>query len=124
MMVAVAIIALSFVSLLGAQSQSISYAEISRFETTASLLARQRLTRFQVENFDDLSSGEGDFEDDFADFHWQAEVRDLPEDESGIPGSGDMLKVVDLTVSRGDDENMVYRIRTVIMAAIQPAAGK
>ena len=122
-MVAVAIIAISFVSLLGAQSQSISLAAISRFETTASMLARQKLAELQTESFTELSSGEGDFEEDFADFHWQAEVSEWTEDDSGIKGSGELLKVVDLTVSRGEDEAMVFAVRTLVMAEIQ-AQGK
>ena len=123
-MVAVAIIAISFVSLLGSQSQSISIATISRFEITASMLARQKLAEIQTADFEELSTAEGDFEDDFTDFHWQTEVSELTEDETGITGAGEMLKVVDLTVSRGIDENMVYRVRGVIMAKIKPVEKK
>ncbi len=123
-MVAVAIIAISFVSLLGSQSQSISIAAISRFEITASMLARQKLAEIQTADFEELSTAEGDFEDYFADFHWQVEVSELTEDETGITGSGEMLKVVDLSVSRGIDENMVYRVRSVIMARIKPVKKK
>ncbi len=119
-MVAVAIIAISFVSLLGSQSQSVSVAAISRFEATASMLAAQKLAEAQISDFAELSSAEGDFEDDFSGYHWQTEVNDLTEDETSIPGSAEMLKVVDLTISRGDDENMVYRVRTVVMTAVQP----
>ena len=119
-MVAVAIIAISFVSLLGSQSQSISIAAISRFEITASMLARQKIAEIQTADVEELSSAEGDFEDDFVDFHWQTEVSELTEDETGITGAGEMLKVVDLTVSRGIDENMVYRVRSVVMAKIKP----
>ena len=123
-MVAVAIIAIAFVSLLGSQSQSISIATISRFETTASMLARMKLAEIEIEGFEELSGTQGDFEDDFSDFHWQTEVSELTDDVTGITGSGEMLKVVDLTVSRGNDENMVYRVRTVVMATIKPAEKK
>lgn len=119
-MVAVAIIAIAFVSLLGSQSQSISLAAISRFDTTASMLARQKLAELQTKPFTELSSGEGDFEEDFAGFHWQAEVSEFTEDDSAIKGSGEMLKVVDLTVSRGEDEAMVFRVRALVMAKIKP----
>jgi len=120
-MVAVAIIAIAFVSLLASQSQSISIATISRFETTASMLARMKIAEIESGGFDALSGSEGDFEEKFSQFHWQTEVRDLTEDETGIVGTGEMLKVVDLTVSMGEDENMVYRVRTVIMGEITPA---
>jgi general secretion pathway protein I len=118
-MVAVAIIAISFVSLLSSQSQSISYAAISRFETVASLLTKQKLAEIQLAGFDELNAEQGDFEGDFADFHWQTEVEDLSEDDTGIPGAEDLLKIVALTVSRGDDEDMVLQVRAVVMKKIE-----
>ncbi len=118
-MVAVAIIAISFVSLLGSQSQSISYAAISRFETVASLLARQKIAEIQVAGFDDVQAGQGDFEGDFTDFQWQTEIEDLSEDDTGIPGAEDLLKLVTLTVSRSNDEDMVLQVRTVLMKKIE-----
>ena len=123
-MVAVAIIAISFVSLLGSQSQSISIAAISRFEITASMLARQKLAEIQLADFEELTAAEGDFKDGFEDFHWQVEVSELTEDETGITGTADMLKVVDLTVSRNTDENMVYQVRSIVMAEIKPVQEK
>lgn len=123
-MVAVAIIAMSFVSLLASQSQSISIASIARFETTAAMLARHKLAELQVEGFDALSGGSGEFEDDFSEYHWQAEVTELTEDETGIAGSDGLLKLVDLQVSRGDDEDAVFAVRTLIMAKIEPAEEK
>ncbi len=119
-MVAVAIIAIAFVSLLGSQSQSISIAEISRFEITASLLARQKLAELESGDFADVQSGQGDFEDPFADFSWQAEVDDLTEDDTGIGDADDLLKVVDLTVRRGNDENLVFHLRGIVIQPIQP----
>jgi general secretion pathway protein I len=120
-MVAVAIIAITFVSLLGSQSQSISIAEISRFETNAAMLAREKLTELQLEGFDALSNDSGRFEDDFSDFYWQAEVRELGEDDTGIAGTDSLLKLVTLNVNRGEDENQVFTLRSVIMADIEPA---
>ena len=120
-MVAVAIIAMTFVSLLGSQSQSISIAGISRFETTAAMLAREKLTELQLEGFDGLSNGSGQFDDEFADYTWRTEVRELSEDETGIADSQGMLKLVTLEVSRGEDENQIFRVRSVIMTEIEPA---
>ena len=119
-MVAVAIIAIAFVSLLGSQSQSISMASISRFETMAALLAGQKLAEIQISGFADLHSDEGDFKDDFSDFHWKSEVRELSEDEIGISGADGMLKAVDLTISTGGGDS-VYRLRSLVMREIKPA---
>ena len=120
-MVAVAIIAMSFVSLLSSQSQSISIAAGSRFETVAAMLARQKLAELEISGFEQAGSGEGDFADDFADYHWQAEATELTEDETGIIGSSGMLKRVELTISRGDGEDEVFAVRTLVMAEIEPA---
>jgi general secretion pathway protein I len=120
-MVAVAIIAMTFVSLLGSQSQSISIAEISRFETNAAMLAQKKLTELQLEGFDELSNSSGVFEDEFADYFWEAEVNEIAEDETGIAGTEGMLKLVTLTVRRGEDEHQSFRLRSVIMEGIEPA---
>ncbi|MCI5150994.1 MAG: prepilin-type N-terminal cleavage/methylation domain-containing protein [Candidatus Electrothrix sp. MAN1_4] len=118
-MIAVAIVAITFVSLLGAQSQSISIAGISRFETNAAMLAREKLTELQLEGFDQLSSGSGQFEDAFADYSWQAEARELYEDETGITGVEGILKHVTLEITRGDDQKQSFKLRSVIMAKIE-----
>jgi type II secretion system protein I len=120
-MVAVAIISISFVSLLGSQSQSISIAGISRFETTAAMLAREKLTELQLTGFDQAGNSTGRFEDEFADYSWQAEVRELNEDETGIVDTEGMLKLVTLKISRAEDENQIFTIRSVIMTDIEPA---
>ncbi len=118
-MIAVAIITMSFVSLLSSQSQSLSIAAVSRFETTASLLARQKLAEIEISSLnDDLSGGQEHFEDDFAEYFWQMEVNDLTEDETGITDSGDILKLVDLKIGKGDDQ--VFKLRAIIMTGIEP----
>uniref|UniRef100_UPI0040573459 type IV pilus modification PilV family protein n=1 Tax=Candidatus Electronema sp. TaxID=2698783 RepID=UPI0040573459 len=118
-MVAVAVIAMSFTALLASQSQSLSLAAASRFETTASLLARQKLTELAVADF--ASGGSGDFAEGFAEYRWQAEVSELTEDETGIKGSGGMLKLIELTVSR--EERETFSVRTLVMAKIEPVEG-
>jgi len=121
-MVAVAVIAISFAALLASQSQSLSIAAASRFETTASLLARQKLTELAAAGFDSLIGGSGEFTEGFAEYRWQTEVSELTEDETGIKGSGGMLKLIELTVSR--DERETFSVRTLVMAKIEPAEGE
>ena len=118
-MVAVAVIAMSFTALLSSQSQSLSIATISRFESAAALLARQKLADIELEDFDTLGSSSGNFEDDFSAYHWQTEVTDLTEDDIGIKGSGGMIKQVEVTISRDETEH--FTVRTLIMAKIKPA---
>lgn len=121
-MVAVAVIAISFVSLLASQSQSLSVAGEARFRTIASLLAKQKLAELEVGGFANLSSGSGQFAEDFSEYHWQAEVKELTEDETGIKGSNGLLKQVELTVSR--DEQETFFVRTLIMSKIEPSSSQ
>lgn len=120
-MIAVAIIAMTFVSMLASQSQSLSIAAISRFETTAAMLAQEKLTELQLEEFDELGSDSGSFEDEFADYSWQTEVRELNEDDTDIENIEGMLKLVSLQVSRDGDDAQVFTLQSVIMAKIKPA---
>jgi general secretion pathway protein I len=122
-MVSVAIIGIALVTLIGSQSQSISVATISRFETTASFLARQKMTELALTGLDDLQSTEGDFGEDFPEFRWQVEVRDLGEDDTGIKDVDELLKVVDLVISSGVDDRDHFAVREIMMAPVKPAPG-
>lgn len=113
-MVAVAIMAIAFVTLIGSQSQSVSIAARTRFAVTSALLAQQKLTEIEASDFDDINADSGDFEN-YPGYRWQAEVSELSEDEVGIEGASGMLKKVDLVVSLGDDEDQSYTVRTIIM---------
>ena len=111
-MVAVAIIAISFVTLIGSQSQSVSIAGESRFKVMAALLAQQKLAELESANFNDLSGGEGDFGEEHPRYHWRAEVTELGEDDTGIKKSDDLLKAIALTVSQG---RHTYLVRSLVM---------
>jgi general secretion pathway protein I len=114
-MVALAIIAFSFVALLSSQSQSIAIASIARFETTASLLARQKLADVEMQDFQQVSSESGTFED-FPGYEWQLESKPLLESETGIAESYGMLQHISLTIRHGKDRLLV---QTVLMAPIE-----
>lgn len=114
-MVAVMIIAISFVTLIGSQSQSVSIAGYSRFNVDAALLAQQKLTEIESAGFDDIFSGQGDFGEEFPAYRWKSEVADLSEDDTAIPGGDDMLKRVDVIITLGEDESRSYAVRSIIM---------
>lgn len=119
-MVSVTIIGIALVTLIGSQSQSVSIATISRFDTTASLLAQQKMTELFLGGFDNLSPGNGDFGEDFPEYQWEVEVSDLTEDETGITGSEGILRAVDLTISLGLEGGQSYIFRQVMMAPPKP----
>ncbi len=120
-MVSVTIIGIALVTLIGAQSQSISIATLSRFETTASLLARQKMAELVLGGFEDLHSDEGDFTQSFSDYHWQVEIRELGEDDTGIKDSDDLLKAVDLTITSDLEPDERFVVRRIVMIPIKAA---
>ena len=118
-MIAVGIIAIALVTLLGAQSQSVSIAAAARFDTTAALLAQGKMTELCVQGYNGVSGGEGDFGEDYPGFTWKAEVRELTVDETGLDGLAGMLKAVDLVVRSRDDEERVCALRTFLLKDFQ-----
>ncbi|MBM9536054.1 type IV pilus modification PilV family protein [Desulfobulbus alkaliphilus] len=119
-MIAVSVIAVALVTLIGAQSQSVSLATGARFDTVASLLAQRKVAELNLAEFNWLIGGEGDFDDTFSGFTWKTEVRELTDGDIGITGIGGMLKVIDLTVSLRDDPARTYTLRTMVLQTIEP----
>ncbi len=121
-MIAVALIAIALVTLIGAQAQSVSIATSSRFETMASLLAQWKLTEFNLLDYEQLTSEEGNFGEEYPHFFWKSEVNELAEDETGIKGAKGLLKAVDVTVWVDQDTTRTYTVRTILYK--KPAATK
>lgn len=113
-MVAVALIAIALITLIGAQSQSVAIATGSRFDAMASLLAQWKLTELSLEEFAQLNSDSGNFGEEYPHFFWKSEVRELAEDETGIKGTRDLLKAVDVTISVDQDKTRTYTVRTIV----------
>jgi len=101
-MVSMAIIAVALSAVLGSQSQSVSIAAEAKFNTTASSLLQSKIAEIESADPYELSSGSGDFGEDFPGYTWQMEVRGAifmnPENVSNH------LKQIDVTVRWGDDE--------------------
>jgi general secretion pathway protein I len=75
-MIAMAILAISLVAVYQSQSQSLSMAAGSRFLTTASLLAQSRMAEIDAADPRGVAAGNGDFGEDFPDYHWQVEIEE------------------------------------------------
>ena len=80
----------------------------------ASLLGGRKIAELRLEDFAGLHSEQGDFGEDFPGFQWQSEVSELSGDEIGINGADGMLKLVELTISMGDTDD-VYQVRSLVM---------
>jgi type II secretion system protein I len=102
-MIALAILAITLVTLYQSQSQSISMATDSRFLTTASLLAQGRMAEIDAADPRSVVSGNGDFGDDYPNYTWRLEVSAVDE----LP----LLKRFTLTVTQGKmATNNAYRL--------------
>ena len=99
-MVAMAIMAITFMAVLDSQSVSISGASEAKFSTTAALLAQKKMAELQILGAGDISSDSGDFGDDHPGYSWELTVEDpsfdAPENVTNH------LKQLDLKVSWGD----------------------
>lgn len=113
-MIAVAIIAIAVVTLLGAQSQSVSIAASARFDTMASMLAQWKMSDLMLQDFDQLADDEGNFGEDYPDYSWKLRVSELTEDETGILGTAQLLKALDITVQSNRGDDMDFALRTFV----------
>jgi general secretion pathway protein I len=108
-MVAMAIIAIALTAVLGSQSQSVSLATEAKFSTTAAMLAQSKMAEMEAKKLNDLTSGSGDFGEDFPGYIWNASVSDVM--SVGPVNVSDHLKQIDLEVSWGEDQLYQYRLR-------------
>src|SRR3989339_1385701 len=75
-MIAMAILAIALVAVYRSQSQSISMAGDSRFQTTAALLAQGRMAQLDAADPAGVKAERGDFGDDFPGYSWQVVIED------------------------------------------------
>ncbi len=108
-MIAVAIIATAFTAVLGLQSQGVSLASESRFNTMAPLLAQRKMAQMESITPEGLSADSGDFGEDFPGYTWQIDVQDVAFE--GLSGLPDYLKRIDLRVAWGKGKLYQYHLR-------------
>jgi len=104
-MVAMSIIAIALAAVLGSQSQSVSLATETKFNTTAVLLAQMKIAEMDLDEPKNLISDSGTFGEDFPDYYWETAINSvtLPEAES----ISKHLVQIDLKIFRGKDS--LYR---------------
>jgi len=107
-MVAVAVLAIALTAIFRLQGQSASMCSRAKFETTAPLLANWKMAQFMTANEGDLSSGSGDFGDDYPEYAWKCEVDEVS--SVVLQDSSKRLRKISLTVSWGDN-TYNYQIR-------------
>ncbi|MCG6879933.1 MAG: prepilin-type N-terminal cleavage/methylation domain-containing protein [Deltaproteobacteria bacterium] len=108
-MIAVAVLTIALAAVLGLQSRSLSLAAESRFQTTAALLAQEKMAEMITAGKEKLASDSGDFGDAFSGYAWRVTVQN-----ANLPGIGQMkgrLKRIDLEVTCGEGELYRYDLR-------------
>jgi general secretion pathway protein I len=111
-MMAIALMAIALTAVFGSQSQSLLLASDAKFNTTAPFLAQSKMADIEAEAGEDLTSGSGDFGEDFPGYVWELEVSDVA--SQGPEGASDHLRLVDLIVSWEEDNRYQYRLRSCL----------
>jgi len=117
-MIAVAVISIAIVTMLGAQSQSISLISETRFKVEAAMFAQQKATEIRMLAFDDVQEDSGNFGEGFADYEWKVEIDELPEDVTGLPDSEEILKSALITVSLQNETQRSFSLQVILYKEI------
>ena len=100
-MVAVAVVAIALMAIYRMHTQTLFMDTLGRFDTVATLLARQKLADVDAGDLNDLIDDSGDFGADYPGFAWklqsEAVVSDLLKDD------GPILKRITVTIDAGDN---------------------
>ena len=75
-MVALLIIATSFVTLLHTRNQSVTTADYAKRATVATLLASERMSDIEHGDFPDTGEDSSNFGDDYSEYRWKTSVSD------------------------------------------------
>lgn len=105
-LIAISIIAIAFTSLFSSQSSSLSLAIQSRFQTKASLLAREVIAGYES-GLVDFSQTSGDFDSEFPNFSWESDINEVLEGEIDIEDLGvNQLYRINLKIVQGDNDQI------------------
>lgn len=100
-MIAVALMAIGFVTLLGSQSRSLSRVTEAKFNNIAPILASTKFAEVAA-GMRTLAEDEGDFGADFPDYNWHLYLHNVDTAKMQIPvGIDDKLQRASLVVAWG-----------------------
>jgi len=108
-MVALSIISIVLISIYKLHADTLRMNQMTRFYSTAPLLAQRKLTEMKTNTLEELSSDSGGFGENFPDYNWRVTISDV---ESDVLGSAaENLKKIDVTVTTKGTE-LSYDLRT------------
>jgi general secretion pathway protein I len=114
MMIAVAIIGIALVSVYKLHAQTIGLTAITRFNTTAALLAQSRLAQLETKPLKDASNDSGDFGKEYPGYSYKVAITDVDADMFKNPGP--KLKKIEIDIALNQDEQtyklLTYRVET------------
>lgn len=101
-MVALSVVAIALTAVYRMHSQTLFMDARSRFDTVATMLARQRLADIDTADLADLTGDSGDFGDHYPGYAWRVETEAVSSDL--LKENGPTLKRIVITISLNDTE--------------------
>lgn len=100
-LVALSVVAIALVAIYRMHSQTLFMDTRSRFDTVATMLARQKLADIAIADLSDMTIDSGDFGDDHPGYTWRIQSDIVSSDQ--FREDGPVLKRIQVTISRDGD---------------------
>lgn len=108
-MVAISVVAIALMAIYRMHTQTLFMDSMGRFDTFATMLARQKLADVNSTKIADLIGDSGDFENDYPGYTWQVQSETVASDL--IKEDGPVLKQITITILLNEDE-AIYNLTT------------
>ncbi|MFO7713380.1 prepilin-type N-terminal cleavage/methylation domain-containing protein [Desulfosarcina sp.] len=103
-MVALSVVAIALTAIYRMHTQTLFMDARGRFDTVATMLARQKLAEIDTLDLKDLTSDAGDFDSDHPGYTWKIESEAVASDL--IKADGPSLKRIILTIGFNEEESL------------------
>ncbi len=108
-MVAMSIISIVLISIFKLHADTLRMNQMTRFYSTAPLLAQHKLTEIKTNTLEELSSDSGGFEENFPGYNWRVTISDVESEMLGSAAKN--LKKIDVVVT-ANGTKLSYDLRT------------
>ena len=102
-MVALSVVAIALVAIYRMHSQTLFMDTRSRFDTVATMLARQKLADIATADLSDITSDDGDFGDDHPGYTWRIQSETVSSEQ--FREDGPVLKRIQVSISHDGDSS-------------------
>jgi general secretion pathway protein I len=101
-MVALAVVAIALLAVYRMHSQTLFMDVRGRFDTLATMLAREKIADIDASDLKDLVGDSGDFGNDYPGYTWQIQTEDVVSDL--LKDDGPILKRITISIGQGDNQ--------------------